>query len=146
MSRTSPIVGVVLAAVAAFLEGGPAGRQTTGPTTPPLVISSMAGNDLYRAYCASCHGREGKGDGPTVPALKSAMPDLTTLARRNGGTFPLERVAALVSHGEVLPSPAHGSREMPVWGPIFQALDPSDARTNVRISNIVEFVRSVQVK
>jgi hypothetical protein len=74
------------------------------------------------------------------------MPDLTTLARRNGGAFPSARVAALVTHGEALPSPAHGSREMPVWGPLFRALDPNDTRTGVRISNIVEFVASLQSK
>ncbi|MGE3885453.1 MAG: c-type cytochrome [Vicinamibacterales bacterium] len=147
MRHTHPTTGLFAAVIAvAILEGVSAGRQTTGPTTPPLVISSMAGADLYQAYCASCHGRGGKGDGPTGPALKSMLPDLTTLGRRNGGVFPGERIAALVAHGEELPSPAHGSREMPVWGPLFRALDPSDTRANVRIASIVEFIRSMQVR
>lgn len=146
MSRMLP--GVIVAAVAAIgiLQGASTGGQTTGPTVPPLVISSMAGSDLYQAYCASCHGRGGQGDGPTVPALRSPMPDLTTLARRNGGAFPAERVEALVTHGEALRSPAHGSREMPVWGPLFRALDPNDTRAAVRISSIVDFIRSMQVR
>lgn len=146
MNRRYLIASVAVGLAVATLAGVSAGRQTTGPTTPPLVIASMAGNDLYQAYCASCHGRQGKGDGPTVPALKSPVPDLTTLARRSGGVFPAARVAALVTHGEALLSPAHGSREMPVWGPIFRALDPNDTRTSVRISNIVDFVASMQAK
>jgi mono/diheme cytochrome c family protein len=140
------MAGAMVAVAVATLAGVSSGRQTTGPPSPPLVIASMAGNDLYMAYCASCHGRGGKGDGPTVPALKSSMPDLTTLARRNKGVFPSTRVAALVTHGEALASPAHGSREMPVWGPLFRALDPDDTRATVRISNIVEFVASLQVR
>ena len=146
MNRTHLITGGVVALAIATLAGVSAGRQTTGPATPPLVIASMAGNDLYQAYCASCHGRQGGGDGPTAPALKSPMPDLRTLARRQGGSFPSARVIALVTHGEALSSPAHGSREMPVWGPIFRALDPNDTRATVRISAIVEFVASMQVR
>lgn len=150
MSRTLLFAGVVAAVAVATLASVSAGRQTTGqatgPTTPPLVIASMAGEDLYQAYCASCHGRQGKGDGPTAPALKSPMPDLTTLARRQGGAYPSARVAALVTHGAALASPAHGSKEMPLWGPIFRALDPNDTRASVRISNIVEFVASMQAK
>jgi mono/diheme cytochrome c family protein len=145
MSRMHVIAGAAVT-FAVATSGVTAGRQTTGPAMPPLVIASMAGSDLYQAYCASCHGRQGKGDGPTVPALKARLPDLTTLARRNGGIFPSARVAALVTHGEALASPAHGSREMPVWGPIFRALDPNDTRATVRISSIVEFVASMQVK
>ncbi len=140
------IATAAAAGVLALTAGGHPAAQTTGPQTPPLVIASMAGTDLFRAYCASCHGRGGKGDGPTAAALKTAVPDLTTLAKRSGGTFPRARVQALVSHGEDLSTSSHGSRQMPVWGPIFQALDPNDTRTAVRISNIVEYVESIQVR
>jgi mono/diheme cytochrome c family protein len=119
-------------------------RQTTGPPVPSLVISSMAGQDLFRAYCASCHGAQGRGDGPTAPALKSAAPDLTTIAKRMGGAFPAERVMAIVTHGEALASPAHGSSDMPVWGPLFRALDPNEPRARARISAIVGYVESLQ--
>ncbi len=120
--------------------------QVTGRPTPPLVIDSMSGRDLYDFYCASCHGRQGHGDGPTAPALKSIPPDLTTLARRSGGAFPADRVLALVTHGQAMATPAHGSKEMPVWGPVFLALDPSDTRTKVRIANIVDYVAALQRK
>src|SRR5262245_24811899 len=92
------------------------GRQTTSPRRPPLIIDSMAGHDTYSFYCASCHGARGKGDGPTASALEIKPPDLTLLARRRGGTFPRSDIEAFVRGGG-RPVPAHGSGEMPVWGP-----------------------------
>lgn len=133
----------VLAVTAAPPSAAP---QTTGPQTPPLVIDSMAGQDLFRAYCASCHGRQGRGDGPTAPALKAATPDLTMLAKRNGGIFPTERIMAIVTHGETLASPAHGTGTMPIWGPLFRALDRDDTRARTRVSAIVGYVESLQGK
>ena len=120
--------------------------QRTGTSPPPLVISSMTGRDLFEFYCASCHGRDGKGGGPAAPALKIAPPDLTTMARRSGGTFPARRVEAFVTGDEPLASRAHGSTDMPVWGPIFRALDPNDRRARARLSNIVTHVESLQAK
>ena len=55
----------------------------------------LDGEGLFRAYCASCHGRTGKGDGPTARALKRPPPDLTLLAQRSGGRLSRERVAEL---------------------------------------------------
>ena len=136
-------------AVALFLAGGAAlvaVPQTTGPRNPPLVIRSLAGRDLFAFYCATCHGRKGTGDGPVAAALKSPPSDLTQLARRNGGTFPRQRVEAFVTgDGDVL-MPAHGSSDMPVWGPVFRGLDPSDALVKVRIANVVTYMESIQVK
>ena len=120
--------------------------QTTGGTKPPLVIESMYGRDLFEFYCASCHGRDGKGSGPVVPALKMRPPDLTTIARRNRGQFPTERVTAVVTGDATLPTPAHGSKDMPVWGPIFQALDQRKTVNEVRVSNIVAYLESIQTK
>ena len=118
--------------------------QTTGPTNPPLVISSMDGRDLFAFYCASCHGRDGKGGGPVVAALKTPPPDLTSITQRNGGTFPRTRVESMVTGDGDGVMPAHGSKDMPVWGPIFHGLDARDAMNKVRISNIVGYIQSVQ--
>ena len=96
----------------------------------------MTGEDSFRFYCAPCHGVTGRGDGPVAAALMTAPGDLTTLAKFNAGTFPRSAVIAFVlGTGRALP--AHGPSDMPVWGPIFRALDPSDARVRVRIENIV---------
>ena len=81
------VLGVFILAVGLCTAQGTL-AQTTGPRIPPLVIRSLAGADLFAAYCATCHGKNGKGKGTVVPALKVAPPDLTLIARRNGGTFP----------------------------------------------------------
>ena len=97
-------------------------------------------------YCATCHGIDAKGNGPSAAALKVRPANLTTISRRNGGTFPKARIEAFVTVGDQGAVPAHGSREMPVWGPIFRALDPNDTAIRTRVLNIVEYVESLQVK
>jgi mono/diheme cytochrome c family protein len=59
---------------------------------PDLVLRSLAGRDLFEFYCASCHGRDGKGRGHVAAALKTPPADLTLLSQRNGGNFPAARV------------------------------------------------------
>jgi len=124
----------------------PSAGQTTGPPRPPLVISSLNGMDLFGFYCASCHGRDGKGGGPTAPVLTVKPPDLTTIAARNRGTFPKAWVESFVTGNREPVPAAHGSKDMPVWGPIFRALDPNDAANRVRIENIVGYIESIQAK
>jgi len=97
---------------------------------------------LFRAYCASCHGADAKGKGPAAPALKARVPDLTLLAKRNGGKFPAARVRNMIMGDEVLA--AHGSREMPVWGPIFHQIEWDVDRGNVRLENLVKYLQSIQ--
>ena len=128
----------------ASLAAAAAVAQTTGPHNPPLVISSLAGRDLYDFYCASCHGRNGKGDGPVASALKTSPGDLTRLALRNGGVFPTARVTAFVMNDSDIRMASHGSYEMPVWGPVFRALDSSDTMARVRIANVVSYIESIQ--
>lgn len=117
--------------------------QTEVRQTPPLILESIAGRDSFEFYCTSCHGKTGKGDGPTAPALKMRPTDLTSLARRNGGAFPKDRVLAIVT-GTGRPVAAHGSTDMPVWGQIFRWLDPSEPRVKQRIEDIVAYVEKLQ--
>jgi len=120
--------------------------RQSGQKLPALVIRSTAGRDLFEFYCASCHGRDGKGGGPVARALNVPPPDLTRLAERHGGTFPGQRVEAFVTNDGSILTPAHGSADMPVWGPIFHGLDPSDALVRVRIANLVAHIESIQVR
>lgn len=138
LRATLLFAGLALAPLAVSAAG------QTGPQTPPLVIPSMYGEDLFNFYCASCHGRDGKGGGPVVPALKVSPPDLTTLAARHGGTFPKAFVESFVTGNRAPLVPAHGSEEMPVWGPIFRALDPNATANRVRIENIVGYIEAMQ--
>ena len=121
--------------------------QTTGSRLPPLVIKSLSGPDLFHFYCASCHGETGAGDGPVASELKRRPPNLTLLARNESGVFPRERVRQVIAGNDpVSATAAHGSRAMPVWGPIFRALDPDDRYAAVRIENLVSFLESIQAK
>jgi mono/diheme cytochrome c family protein len=111
---------------------------------PARAIPSVQGRDSFDAYCAACHGRDAKGQGPAAPALKGPMPDLTTLARRNGGKFDALAVERAIG-GSDRNRPAHGSLDMPVWGPVFRTAQ-SDAAAAVRLANLVKFLESLQQK
>jgi len=136
---------VALGAVVAVggMVGRAGGQIQPGPSTP-LIVESMVGRDLFAFYCASCHGRDGRGQGPVAASLKTAPPDLTVLADRGGGTFPRARVKDIIGGASTQVTPSHGPGEMPVWGPIFRFLDPSDARVKVRIDQLVNYVESIQ--
>src|SRR4051812_3313981 len=133
---------------AAFTAGAAVTTLYAGPqfvaVTSTLVLPT-SGQDTFRYYCAACHGRSGRGDGPVAAALKTKPADLTRLASLNGGQFPRERVQAFVAHGRT-DAPAHGTPDMPVWGPIFQVLDPSDRAAQARIDNVVAYIQSIQAK
>jgi mono/diheme cytochrome c family protein len=120
--------------------------QSTNAKAPDLVITSMAGRDLFEFYCAPCHGRDGKGEGHAAAALKVPPANLTTLSERNQGRFPTAKVEAAIKGEGTLSTPAHGSREMPVWGPIFRGLDKREAVNTARIQNIVKYIESLQTK
>jgi len=128
--------------VASVLAAAPLSAQHA---QNPLVIDSMAGPDLFQFYCAPCHGRDGRGGGPVAAVLKTPPADLTKIAERRAGTFPRADIVGFVSEGPAL-IPAHGTIDMPVWGPIFRGLDRSDALVKVRIANVVTYIESIQVK
>jgi mono/diheme cytochrome c family protein len=135
--RTIGLLAVILGLATASTE-----YQTTGARNPPLIIHSMSGHDLFDFYCATCHGRDGKGNGPVAAALKTPPPDLTTMTVRSGGSFPRAHVEEYVTHGGAVA--AHGTAEMPVWGPVFRGLDVSDTLATVRIGNVVTYIESLQ--
>ena len=115
-------------------------EKTPAPYTPP-----DSGKDMYKAYCASCHGLDGKGSGPAAAAMKAPLPDLTLLAKKNGGKFPADHVAAVIQ-GDTN-SPSHGSAEMPVWGPVFMHVSQHHtAVVQQRVRNLSEYIQSIQAK
>ena len=99
---------------------------------------------MYRAYCAVCHGLDGKGNGPAAPALKQTLPDLTLLAKKNGGQFPTFRVSNIITGDAHII--AHGSREMPMWGDLFRDIQRNDAMVKLRVHNLVDYLVSIQQK
>lgn len=125
------------------LAGARVDAQTIRGGTAPRV-QSVEGVDTYKAYCAVCHGPQAKGNGPAATALKKAPADLTTIAKRNGGTFSASDVEAVIMGQQVMAS--HGSREMPIWGPVFQSLAPDQSFVKLRVSNLVGYLKSIQTQ
>jgi len=115
-------------------------KHATAPMTSPA-----SGKDMFVNYCASCHGKDGKGDGPAASALKSAPADLTMLAKKNGGKFPSDRVTSVL-RGQANVAP-HGDQEMPVWGPVFWKMSQGhEVEVQQRIANLSRYIESLQAK
>jgi mono/diheme cytochrome c family protein len=133
---------------AAAQEKPPAGSPAAATKTdksqlPPTYVPS--GKVMYKQYCAACHGADGKGRGPATPTLNMRAPDLTTLSKRHDGKFPFDYVESVLRFGPGFS--AHGSAEMPVWGPIFQYLENyNEAAVRQRIRNLCDFLESIQGK
>jgi mono/diheme cytochrome c family protein len=112
---------------------------------PSRRIQSIQGPELYTAYCAVCHGTDAKGDGPMAKSLKAVTPDLTAIAARSGGKFPLARVQRIISGEEQVPN-GHGTREMPVWGPVFSQVAWDQDLGRIRVFNLAKYLEDRQAK
>jgi mono/diheme cytochrome c family protein len=105
----------------------------------------LSGSETFQTHCASCHGALGEGDGPVAATLRGQVPSLRTLAARNGGEFPADRVASYID-GRTMPA-AHGGRAMPIWGDVFEATDQllrGAASPEERIEAVVSYLRELQ--
>jgi mono/diheme cytochrome c family protein len=104
------------------------------------------GDALFAKHCATCHGGDGEGGGPVANAMSVTMPNLRSLAKRNGGTFPRDAVAAYIDGREQIAS--HGDRLMPVWGDFLQRPEDkgSEAPVRARIDALIEFIERLQYR
>lgn len=109
------------------------------------LIDSIQGPDLFRGYCAVCHGADARGGGAMAKTLKVAPPDLTKMAIHYGGKFPRTRVEGIIGGNTPL-LPGHGTKEMPAWGPIFSQVGRDQDLGRVRIDNLARYLESLQVK
>jgi mono/diheme cytochrome c family protein len=107
--------------------------------------SAASGEEMYKTYCAVCHGTDGKGGGPAASALKVAPADLTQLSKKNGGKYPALKVSSAIrGEGDV---PAHGSKEMPVWGSLFWNMSHGhESEVQQRVANLTKYIESLQAK
>lgn len=105
-------------------------------------IASVDGRDNFVAYCAVCHGEDGKGKGPAAPAMKAPVPDLTLITRRHKGQFSVADIEQIIRGTGKTATPAHGVEEMPIWGNVFMYEDR--ARQTLRIGNLVKYLQSIQ--
>ncbi|HZR25661.1 MAG TPA: c-type cytochrome [Vicinamibacterales bacterium] len=107
---------------------------------PAQPIASVQGVDTFNAYCAVCHGKDAKGNGPAAKALAKVPADLTTIAKRHG-SFSQNDVETQIL-GQLV---SHGTREMPIWGPVFSALNGADQSVaKLRLANLVGYLKSIQ--
>ena len=126
----SLLLGLLLPTGHAQAQGSPDGGEHRGAQT-------------YRYHCQSCHGSEGRGDGPVADSLKRPPPDLTRLRERAGGTFPALPARRKIDGRDAVP--AHGPSDMPVWGLTFELRgDHSPAEVDARIDDLVDLLRSWQ--
>ena len=135
--------GVSLAAVVAVGIGYAA--QSSSVVVEAPKTDSTNGQQMYMSYCASCHGVDGKGNGPAAAAMKRKPVDLTMLSQKNHGKFPSAHLASVLQFGTETSS--HGSDKMPVWGPLFSAMNDSNPREMTsRIDNLSRFIETMQAK
>ena len=132
----SPVLACVLGALAA-----------TAIAQPRVDV----GKREFQTKCAACHGTDGKGLGSSAEQLKRTLPDLTTMAARNGGVFPVTQTYVMIEGA----GGGHGTREMPVWGLAYtvQAAEelpdlPYNQAMFVRsrIMALIEYLASIQAK
>ena len=145
MTCTSMLLGALL-----FSVGFARAQETKIKKAPIKPVAADSGEEMYKEYCAACHGKAGKGDGPAVAALKAPPSDLTMLAMKNGGKFPTDHVMSVLNMG--VAEAAHGSKDMPVWGTLFGALEPGGNKGGtsgivlLRTHNLTDYLQSIQMK
>jgi mono/diheme cytochrome c family protein len=133
----------VMTLLSAFAIVG-AAYQTTIQKVTPKAVSPADGKAMFMEYCATCHGSDGKGNGPAAAALKKAPADLTLLSAHNGGKFPGAHVIRYIGGEDTVL--AHGTRDMPIWGDVFKSMSRDQAVTAQRVSNLTDYVKSIQAK
>jgi len=148
LRRSRLIVAAMLCGLAT-LAATPAWPQApTGGVAikkvPVQQSNEVSGSKLFHSYCAACHGQDGKGDGPAAPAFKKPPADLTALAKDNGGVFPADHVLQVLTSNSS--DATHGSKDMPVWGPIFRRMGSDQSLGYLRSKNVMEYLRTIQVQ
>lgn len=108
------------------------------------AVAAARGSGLFRSYCASCHGQQAKGDGDIAQYLTIKPADLTTIAQRNDGDYPIDQVIEIIDGRTKVRG--HGRGEMPVWGEALQiaAGGASDEEVQRKIRDLAEYLRSIQ--
>jgi len=146
MKISIPCAAVLLAA--SIFSGATLARAQESVKTikkaPIAVTSAASGEEMFNTYCAVCHGKGGKGDGPAASEFKIPPANLTLLAQKHDGKYPAAYVAEVIQTGP-RDAKAHGSKDMPVWGTLFKSIG-DDAQTRLRIHNLSAYVETLQAK
>jgi mono/diheme cytochrome c family protein len=136
---------IVFTGTAAAQDQAPCPTEKVIKHVPVKFTSPVSGKGMYTAYCAVCHGTDGKGGGPAASALKIPPNDLTVLSKNNGGKYPSLKVSASIRNESELP--AHGSKDMPVWGTLFWNVSSGhEGEVQQRVVNLTKYIESLQAK
>ncbi len=130
----------VLALAVIAVSAGSALAQPRIEKAPIPRTNASEPKQMFDSYCAVCHGKEAKGNGPAATALAKVPADLTRISARNGGKFPDVRVRRYIEGLDEVA--AHGSRDMPMWGRLFNDLDRDTAQ--IRIAALAEYLKGLQ--
>ena len=131
---------VVVSATASLAN--PNGASSPQAVTPS-ASADISGADEFQRYCALCHGPDGRGVGPLSEAMKKSAADLSQISKRNGGHFPLSKVAATIRNGGGVTE--HDTTRMPAWGKVLSA-DSDPVRAKAIIFEITQYVEGLQEK
>ena len=142
---TRSAIAICIAGTALLVGMGIAQKRIPETPQEKQLLDSFKGPELYKAYCATCHGKDGKGNGPMAASLRNTPSDLTRISARNGGTFPFLAVQKIIS-GEQEGPATHGTREMPVWGPLFSEVSWDQDLGRVRIYSLAVYLEKIQGK
>jgi mono/diheme cytochrome c family protein len=135
-------IGVILFAIAVAAQDQP---TPVIKSVPAKNTSAVSGAEMFKSYCAACHGTDAKGNGPAAAALKVPPTDLTLLSKNNGGKFPDMKVVSAIRGDTVLP--AHGTKEMPVWGQVFWSLSHGhEGEVQQRTANLTKYIEGLQAQ
>lgn len=145
MTKLKLLIPLVIAgsAIVAWTQDNKA-ESNEPPEERMRSETPMSGHELFEVYCAACHGREGRGDGPAAGAMKMAVTDLTQLKRNSGGEFPITKVERAIDGDEILIS--HGTRDMPIYGDLFRDVRRDEAFVKQRVALITGYIESIQNK
>lgn len=131
---------IFLAAAVLAMSAGAAFAQPQIEKGPIKPTSAADPKLMFDTYCAVCHGKEGKGNGPAASSLTKVPADLTKISTRNGGKFPDVRVRRYIEGLDEVP--AHGTRDMPMWGSLFNSLNRDTAQ--LRIAGLADYLKAMQ--
>ena len=145
MSLSQRSIKFVLIIATLALTAAASSRNQAGEVGSTPVQITDSGRELFRVYCAGCHGASGHGDGPLAASMKRRPGDLTRFAMRNGGGVFSRTLTARIIDGRT-PVPGHGGPDMPAWGDAFRATGSglSEESVKERIDRLVDYIEEIQ--
>ena len=142
LDRRSRALTPCLAALLILTAAGSGCTDGTSDNDSSGGDAKRTPKELFVDSCATCHGVDGRGDGPMAAELRVKPINLRLLKQENGGTFPTREVQRSID-GRAMPR-AHGLPKMPVWGRQWIRQGLSEAEVQARSIAITSYIASIQ--